>query len=165
MRKYWEENLHEFNRYGLVKRVAEIANIFDRLVPPRDYGRPRLYYIAQSDFNYLKIGSSKNPHKRMVDLQTGNPIGLVLVFFTDIEKELRSLHELGGPHFSREWTTIQSAETHERDWVQGARDLSEQDAEGEWVAFSERAFRIIIRQGRIVLENLAEALGINYSDL
>jgi hypothetical protein len=42
-------------------------------------GPGEVYLIAQSGSNFFKVGRSKNPDKRLSDLQTGQPQKLVMV--------------------------------------------------------------------------------------
>ncbi len=166
MKKSWEENLHEFNDLGFYNRLMEISKVFGGLTERKDYLRPRLYYIIQADFKFIKIGSSKSPHNRLVSLQTGNPQKLVLLFFCDAEKEMKWWDNPVGPSLNRKWTTIQAEEEHARDFL-CPFDLTDSNgsAEGEWIGLDDRAYRMLVRKGRIIIEDLAKELSLNYSEL
>lgn len=161
MKEYWEENLHELNELGFHNRLMGISKVFNSLVAPKDHERPRLYFIIQADFNFIKIGSSKNPHGRLTGLQTGNPQKLILLFFRDAEKDMAELFT-----FNRKWTTMQAEEEHKREWLCPLNLLNENgSAEGEWIRLDDRARRILVRTGRITIEELAKELNLNYSEL
>jgi hypothetical protein len=166
MKSYYEENLYELNDLGFSNRLIEISRVFNRLVEPSQYQRARLYYIVQDDFKFLKVGISTNPHRRMLSLQTGNPKPLILLFFRDAERELKEW-SASGISLGRQWHNIQAEEQHEIEWLypvdySGHKDGS---AMGEWIELNERSKRILVRKGRIVIENLCKKLGLNYSDI
>lgn len=54
-----------------------------------------IYFIATEDYRQVKVGVSKDPKKRLKDLQTGCPVKLVLVgeIFGGYSRE-RELHEI-----------------------------------------------------------------------
>ena len=166
MKTYWEEDLHELNDLGFYNRLMQISKVFNKVVEPKDYKRPRMYYVIQADFQYIKIGSSKNPHKRLFGLQTGNPQKLFLLFFRDIEKEMEWWDAPSGPSLDRKWTNIQAEEEHQRDFL-CPFDLRDDNgnAEGEWIKLDDRAKRMLVRSGRIAIEELAKKLNLNYSEL
>lgn len=167
MKTYWEENLHEFNDFGFYNRLMEISKVFNRLVEPRQYQRARLYYIAQDDFKFLKVGISTNPHKRLLSIQTGNPRQLILLFFRDAERERKDLSFSFGNVKLREWNNIQTEERHVISWISGSRNLDEdkESVKGEWIKMDDRAKRILVREGRILIENLCDELNLNYSEI
>lgn len=162
MKEYWEENLHELNELGFYNRLVKISEVFNNIVKPRSYKRPRLYFVIQDDLKFLKIGSSKNPHKRLFGLQTGNPHKLILLYIYDAQKTMEEMGQVLG----RGWSTIQAEEAFQRLWLCG-REFSEINggAEGEWIRPDDRTFRILIKEGMLIIENLAKEMNINYSEL
>ena len=70
-----------------------------------------IYVIRETETSYFKIGyTSKEPSKRLGELQTGNPRQLKLVRYIEIEKAYQVeqlLHNvLGKWHVKREWFNI-----------------------------------------------------------
>ena len=70
--------------------------------PELDFCDEQLYIIQTDDEEYTKIGISKNPHKRLKQLQTGNPRKLNLMIHYPVEggdpyRIEKQIHE----HFSR----------------------------------------------------------------
>ena len=77
-----------------------------------------LYFIREVGTEYVKVGISYNPDKRLVDLQTGTPHDLELVVSigpfqpaSDAGKWERWLHKnLKGRHIRGEWYYLSQKE-------------------------------------------------------
>lgn len=166
MKLHYEENLHEFNDLGFYNRLMEISKVFNRLVEPRQYQRHRLYYIAQNDFKFLKVGISTNPYKRLLSLQTGNPWQLILLFFRDAEREIKEWPTCG-IKLDRQWRNIQAEELHEMKRLSPPSHLEDdsENAKGEWIKMDDRAKRILVRTGRLLIEDICTELNLNYSEM
>lgn len=53
-----------------------------------------LYFIQSNNQGMIKIGRSKDPHKRLKQLQTGNPNNLRLIcYFENLGDKEKYLHE------------------------------------------------------------------------
>jgi hypothetical protein len=68
--------------------------------------RNSLYFIADQRRRYVKIGISRDPERRLHDLQAGSPIPLhiVLVIPGNGKAEEEALHQYFAKHWShREW--------------------------------------------------------------
>lgn len=91
-------------------------------IPPRVTTKGYLYLIASATFqNYIKIGKTIEPHKRLCQYNSYNPnndfgyiyISQVFDDYTDAEDELllRLRRQNIKPMYNREWFDIQCYDT------------------------------------------------------
>ncbi len=71
--------------------------------------RNNYVYVMQTSDNTVKVGRSKNPEKRLKNLQTGNPNEIKLIdtikseFSSEIERQFRHKHDdkrIKGEHYN-----------------------------------------------------------------
>jgi hypothetical protein len=70
----------------------------------------KVYFISDGEF--VKIGKSKNPDKRLREMQTGNPHKLELILVMEIGEEWQYHDLFRSYNFTREWFKIEGELAH-----------------------------------------------------
>lgn len=138
--------LSYFSKAGHIEYLKQISHFFAALSLPDRYDCNQLYFIAQDDFNAIKVGLTRCPMRRLVSLQTGNPHRLIMLFYYDPVK-------FGNYSFGY-CLKGKASFDYERHFLSFLPRNEEDRLMGEWIKPDDRSFRILIRRGLSVLEDL-----------
>jgi len=133
--------LHYFSREGFIMYLSHLSSKFRELVKFDKSEKWQLYFIAQENFKAIKIGLAKNPYKRLIGLQTGSPLKLLLLWYYDpLLYHADSIFE--------NWKSLDvyGYEKAELEWF-GTHRLN-----GEWFEPDDRSFRMLCHAGWHIIE-------------
>ena len=137
--------LYYLNSMGFIHYLMLIRGRFNRLKIKPDGETQYLYYMVQEDFKAIKVGIAKDPIKRLLTLQTGNPQKLLLLFYYDpIFK--KSIDINGTFKMVNEPNTIYEFEKHKINWLSPTKTMN------EWLEPDDRSLRILVREGLHILD-------------
>lgn len=135
---------HYLTREGFIWYLTRISELFNKINLPIVYECGQVYFIAQDNFEAIKIGITNNVRRRIIELQTGNPNKLIMLFHYDPIK-----YNVGSVCENMQNLDANGYERNARSWYSGT---GENRLMGEWIKPDDRCFRMLIREGLEILE-------------
>ena len=126
---------------GFIFYLDVIQKGFNELHIPNIGVNQHVYFIAQQNFEAVKVGLANDPYKRLRSLQTGNPNKLILLYFYDCMEKQKEIEDI--PMFK----SCMVNSPHEGERKDFMRMGGRPQLSGEWFKPDDRAFRILIRKG------------------
>lgn len=160
MREYWEENLHALDRDDLIKRLKKISAVFLSLNLPLKYDKDQLYFIADTDFDIMHIGLSKEPFKILSELSSYyNKKMILLYYFDPVEEHKKLMGDNPDIKIAPRYRTPQEIRDHQISWLTGKKHIP---LDNQPYFPDDRALKILVKKGMIYLKELMDYMGIDY---
>jgi hypothetical protein len=104
--KYKEHLGCIITNHSPMQKSRDIARVEIKREPTKGY----VYFIGNKEYGFCKIGFSKKPHARMLQIQTGSPFMLEMFGFIEgTTKEEKSMHRKFAKYRSHgEWFLLEN---------------------------------------------------------